>query len=493
MRAKHRLKMHAVLLDDTAATWMERTPLCIDLDGSLIHNDTLHDTTMALLKGYPIKAAAIPAWLRQGKAYMKRRIAHYVDIDASTLPYNDELVTWLTEQKAIGRKLVLSTAADEAIAQKIAAHLDLFDEVIASDGITNLSSRNKANALISRFGEKGFDYVGNSTVDLLVWRAARRAIVVGNARLAAKAAEVSIVDLHIQPARAKLRTWAKGLRLHQWLKNLLVFLPLVGGHRWGDLVAVAQVVLAFLCFGLTASAVYVLNDLLDLDSDRQHPRKRQRPFAAGLISVPAGLAASGCLFTAGIGLGATLGANFLFWLGAYVVLTTLYSFALKRFALIDCLALAGLYTLRIVAGGATIAQPISFWLLAFSLFLFLSLAFIKRFAELVSASKSGETKVHGRGYRIEDQLLLQSIGVVSGFASAVVMALYLNSAEVLVLYKQPQLLWFTMPVLLFWICWVWLRAARDEMHDDPVVFAARDSASLMAGALFLGVMWAAVV
>lgn len=466
-------------------------PLCIDLDGSLIHNDTLHDSVMALAKGYPAKIAALPIWLSKGKAHMKRRIAHLVDVDATTLPYNAELLEWLTEQKATGRKLILSTAADESFAHKIAAHLGIFDDVIASDGMTNLSSNNKAAALIDRFGEKGFDYVGNSTVDLPVWRVARRAIVVGDERLAAKAAAIGTVERRIEPARAKLKTWVKGLRLHQWLKNLLVFLPLVGGHRWGEMDAIVQVALAFLCFGLTASAVYILNDLLDLESDRQHPRKRRRPFAAGLIPVPTGLAMSGGLFVAGVSLGSTLGAGFLFWLGAYAVLTTSYSFLLKRFALVDCLALAGLYTLRIVAGGAAITQPISFWLLAFSLFLFLSLAFIKRFSELVSATKSGKTAAHGRGYRVEDLQLLQSIGVVAGFSAAVVMALYLNSTEVLALYTHPQLLWFTMPVLLFWICWVWLKAARDEMHDDPVVFAARDPASLIAGALFLAVMWAA--
>lgn len=466
-------------------------PLCIDLDGSLIHSDTLHDSVMALAKGHPTKIAALPVWLSKGKAHMKRRIAHFVDVDASVLPYNTELLGWLKEQKTAGRRLILSTAADESFARKIAAHLGIFDEVIASDGATNLSSDNKAAALVDRFGEKGFDYVGNSTVDLPVWRSARTAIVVGGSRLVEKAAAVSTVERRINPARASLSTWIKGLRLHQWLKNLLVLLPLVGSHRWVDIEAIAQVALAFLCFGLTASAVYVLNDLLDLESDRHHPRKRRRPFAAGLISVPAGLAVSALLFVTGLTFGASLGTNFLFWLCGYVALTTSYSFFLKRFALVDCLALAGLYTLRIVAGGAAIAQSISFWLLAFSLFLFLSLAFIKRFSELVSATKSGQTVAHGRGYRVEDLQLLQSIGIVSGFSAAVVMALYLNSTEVLALYSHPQLLWFTMPVLLFWICWVWLKAARDEMHDDPVVFAARDPASLIAGALFLAVMWAA--
>ncbi len=466
-------------------------PLCVDLDGSLIRSDMLHDSSLAILKYHPLMVAAIPVWLARGKAYMKHRIADLVTMDAAVLPYNNELLDWLHSEKKKGRKLVLATASNQKYAEGVADHLGIFDEVIGSDDRTNLSSSNKASVLTERFGEKGFDYVGNSTKDLAVWKSAKNAIVVGSASLAGEAAKVSHIEKHLPGKPAGLKVWTKGLRLHQWLKNLLVFLPLVGAHRWSDVGALAQVILAFVSFGLSASAVYVLNDLLDLDSDRRHPRKRNRPFAAGLISAPTGLLVSASLFASGLLVAGAIGTDFLLWIIAYLVLTTSYSFKLKQFPLVDCLALAGLYTIRIVGGGAAINQEISFWLLAFSLFLFLSLAFIKRFSELVSVIKAGKLSAHGRGYHTADHQLLQSIGLASGFSSALVMALYLNSNEVLALYRHPKLLWFTMPVLLFWICWVWLKASRDEMHDDPVVFAVRDPASLFAGAIFVVVLWAA--
>jgi len=461
-------------------------PLCVDLDGSLIRNDMLHDSSLAILKHHPWMVAAIPLWLMRGKAHMKHRIADLVTMDATVLPYNTELLDWLRSEKDKGRKLILATASNQKYAEAVADHLSIFDESIGSDARTNLSSLNKASALTQRFGEKGFDYVGNSTTDLAVWKSAKNAIVVGDDSLASKAANISHVEKHFSRKAAGPKVWIKGLRLHQWLKNLLVFLPLVGAHRWNYLDAVLQVMLAFVSFGFSASAVYILNDLLDLDSDRRHPRKKNRPFAAGLISAPIGLIVSAGLFVAGLLIAGALGADFLL-----LVLTTSYSFKLKQFPLVDCLALAGLYTIRIVGGGAAINQEISFWLLAFSLFLFLSLAFIKRFSELVSVIKAGKASAHGRGYHTADQQLLQSIGLASGFSSALVMALYLNSNEVLALYRHPKLLWFTMPVLLFWICWVWLKASRDEMHDDPVVFAVRDPASLVAGTVFMFVMWAA--
>jgi len=466
-------------------------PLCVDMDGSLIRNDMLHDSSLAILKHHPLKVPAIPFWLLRGKAYMKHRIADLVSMDAALLPYNEELIEWLRSEKQKGRTLVLATASNHRYARAVADHLALFDEVVGSDDHINLSSSNKANELVRRYGEKGFDYVGNSHQDITVWKSARNAIVVGSNALAAKAAASGPVAHHFHNRGAGPKIWIKGLRLHQWLKNLLVFLPLIGAHRWTDIHALSTAILAFISFGLSASAVYILNDLLDLESDRQHPRKRRRPFAAGLISVPAGILAATALFAGGLAIAGALGAEFLLWIVVYLLLTTTYSFKLKQYPLVDCLALAGLYTLRIAGGGAAVNQGLSFWLLAFSLFLFLSLAFIKRYSELLSALKMGKGSAHGRGYREEDLPLLQSIGLASAFSSALVMALYLNSAEVLTLYRHPQALWFTLPALLFWICWMWLKAVRDEMHDDPVVFAVRDRVSLVAGALFIGALWAA--
>lgn len=468
------------------------TPLCVDLDGSLIRSDMLHESSIIFAKNKPWHVAAIPGWLLRGKAYLKRKIAAVADVDVQLLPYNGELLDWLKTERASGRKLVLCTASDAKYAEAVATHLDIFDDVMASDGETNLSADTKAAALVARFGAKGFDYVGNSSADLAVWAQANRSIVVGNKSLSDKAARVSTVERHISPPKpASVKTWMRALRLHQWLKNLLVFLPLLGAHRWLDSTAIVDVFLAFASFSLCASAVYLLNDLLDLESDRQHPRKKSRPFAAGTLSIPSGILASVALFTIAFCIAAILGQNFLLWLLAYATLTTTYSFLLKQFPLVDCLSLAGLYTLRIIAGGSAIDQPISFWLLAFSLFLFSSLAFIKRYAELLSVIQSGKKSAHGRGYIAGDLQLLQSIGLASGFSAILVMALYLNSSEVAELYSHPQMLWLTMPILLFWITWMWLKASRDQMHDDPVVFAIEDRASLTAGALFIGVMWLA--
>jgi 4-hydroxybenzoate polyprenyltransferase len=467
------------------------TVLCVDLDGSLVRTDLLYESTLLLAKRAPADLWSLPAWLMQGKAVLKARIAQRVGLQIGALPYNQPLLDWLRRERAAGRKLVLCTASDRRYAEQVAEHLGLFGEVLASDGRTNNGGANKAADLVGRYGQGGFDYVGNGYADVVVWTVARRAIVVGSEKLRVAASRVTEVERVFPPESAGLNTWLRGLRLHQWLKNLLLLLPLLGAHRWGDGAALLKVMGAFVAFGMCASAVYVVNDLFDLESDRQHPRKRHRPFAAGRISIPAGIAMALLLFALAFGVATQVSWAFTAWLLAYLVLTKVYTFILKSIPLLDCLALAGLYTLRVVAGGAAVAQPVSFWLLAFCLFLFLSLAFVKRYSELVLLVQQGKTSAHGRGYVADDRQLLQSFGVSSGFASALVLALYLNSEAVLRLYAYPDRLWFTLPVLLFWISWMWLRASRGQMHDDPVIFAVRDRASLVAGALFLAAIWMA--
>jgi 4-hydroxybenzoate polyprenyltransferase/phosphoserine phosphatase len=469
----------------------ETQVLCVDLDGSLIRTDLLQEATLLLIRRAPADLLAIPLWLARGKAALKARIADRVTPAVALLPYNEPLLAWLHEQRQAGRRLVLCTASDRRYAQQVADHLGIFEDVIGSDGQRNNSAAHKAAVLVERFGKGAYDYVGNSAADLPVWTNARRAIVVGSDAMRTAAARVAPVERVFPPEPAGLRAWLKGLRLHQWLKNLLLFLPLLGAHRWGDPAALLAALAAFLAFGLCASAVYVVNDLFDLESDRRHPRKRLRPFASGRIPISAGIAAALVLFALAFALAFALSWAFAAWLLAYVALTKAYTFVFKALPLVDCLALAGLYTLRVVAGGAAVAQPVSFWLLAFCLFLFLSLAFVKRFAELVALAAQGKPAAYGRGYVAEDRQLLQSFGVSSGFASALVLALYLDSETVLRLYAHPDRLWFTLPVLLFWISWMWLRAARGQMHDDPVVFAVRDRASLFAGAIFLAAIWLA--
>lgn len=467
-------------------------PLVVDLDGTLVLTDTLHESALLLLRGGPHRALSLPLWLSAGKARLKREIANRVDLDVACMPYHDELVAWIGAERERGRRVVLATAADEKVARAISAHLGLFDEVIASDGAVNRSAHQKAALLVEKFGERGFDYAGNSADDLPVWERARRAILVSAPSAVRRAAaELSEIEREFAGPSGGLREWIKALRLHQWMKNLLLFLPLLGAHQIFDPELLIKAIVALFAFGFCASSVYVVNDLIDLESDRHHPRKRKRPFAAGLLSPLTGVAVAAALLAMAFAVAAWVGTAFIAWLGVYFALTVTYTFWLKRKEIVDALSLAALYTLRIIAGGAAVGLAASFWLLAFSMFLFLSLAFVKRYSELQVMLERGRVEAKGRGYRIEDLPLIQTLGVVAGFAAVLVLALYINGDSVLRLYSRPEVMWLTVPILLYWITRVWIKTHRGLMHDDPVLFALKDRISVLSGALFLAVMWAA--
>lgn len=468
---------------------MSHVPLVVDLDGTLIHTDMLHESALRLFKKRPWDVVRLPVWLAAGKASLKQKLAAGVHVDPATLPYNLSLLAWLKDQRAAGRPLVLCTASDTRIAQSIADHLGLFDQVIASDGHINLAGPRKAQALSQRFGEGGFDYVGNSHADLAVWAVARRAIVVNaSGSLSRLVRERFEVEAEFQAPGSGLRGLGRTLRVHQWLKNLLLFVPLLAAHDLTNAGAWVKLAAGLVAFCLCASSVYVLNDLLDLESDRHHPRKRERPFASGQVPLLAGVLLAPVLLAAGLLLGGQVGAGFLFCLLLYYALTCVYSWVLKRLALVDCIALALLYTMRIIAGSVAVGHALSFWLLAFSVFLFLSLAFVKRYAELDIQPGKGTGKIHGRGYLASDAPLVQTMGIMAGYASVVVLALYLNSEAVARLYRSPVWIWGAVPVMLFWVSWMWLQANRGKMHDDPLVFAVKDRASLAAGALFVAIL-----
>lgn len=456
-------------------------PLCVDLDGTLIRSDLLLESALTLLAARPWTIFVMPGWLLKGKAYLKKQIAERVELDPATLPYNQEILTWLGEQRA-RRDVVLCTASDIKLARQVAAHTDLFDDVIASDGDTNLSGANKARILIDRYGDKAFDYIGNAPVDLAVWKHARAALVVEHTHaLSSAAARVSFVEKRFETKRGGLKEWARALRLHQWIKNTLVFLPLLASHRILDVPAVLATLLAFLCFGLCASSVYLTNDLLDLPSDRQHHRKRHRPFAAGTLPLVAGPMLAFLLLISGLGLSFLVSRPFAAVLLGYYLLTTAYSIRLKRIMMLDVVLLATLYTTRILAGIAAIHAKPSFWLLAFSMFIFLSLAMVKRYVELLGLQAKGKVMASGRGYDVDDIPLIQSMGSSSGYMAVLVLALYVDSAASMQLYTHPHYLWLLCPLLLYWISRTWAIAHRGVMHDDPVVFAVMDPASRVLG------------
>ena len=463
-------------------------PLVVDLDGTLVNTDMLHESALALLRNRPLDTFRIPFWLFKGKAALKQSLASRAEFHPRSLPYNLELLEWLKQQKSLGRKLILCTASDKSIAAPIAEYLEIFDEVIASDGSTNLIGKCKAEALVQRFGQAGFDYVGNSNADLAVWKRAHRAIIVNATNKLTYQTEKLCEVEHVFPRKKSgLDTWRRVFRAHQWMKNVLLFIPILAAHQLTNAEAWLTLALAFASFSLCASSVYITNDLLDLESDRLHPRKRERPFASGQVPSWLGVVLAPLLLILSATLGWYVGKSFLLWLAFYFFLTGAYSWFLKRLILLDCLALAMLYTLRIVAGAAATHINPSFWLLAFSVFLFLSLAFVKRYAEL-NIGLPNDKKIHGRGYYASDASLIQMLGIGSGYASVIVLALYINSSTILKLYKTPEFIWGTVPIMLFWISWMWMQAHRGNMHDDPLVFAVKDKASLLSGVAFAAVV-----
>lgn len=452
-------------------------PLVIDLDGTLLRSDLLLESIFALLRDKPLLVFALPVWLTKGKAAFKAEVARRVVLDMAEMPW-DERVRKLLRDAAGTRYRVLCTASDRALACAAAEHIGEFDEVLSSDGVCNLSGRSKATLLVDRFGERGFDYAGNAEVDLHVWRVAREAIIVNApTSLADAAARCTRVSQHLPAPDAGAALWLRALRVHQWLKNMLVFVPLLASHRIFEPMAASQAAIAFVAFSLCASGVYLLNDLLDLASDRQHPRKRMRPFAAGTLPLLHGMLAVPALTAFAFALALWVSPLFAAALGLYLLLTLAYSLYLKRIVMMDVMVLAALYTLRIVAGTLAIGAALSFWLLAFSMFLFLSLAMLKRYTELLTVQALGDARTAGRGYHVDDLPLVQSLGAASGYLAVLVLALYINSTASELLYRHPQLLWLLCPVLLYWIGRAWMIAHRGLMRDDPVVFAATDRAS----------------
>ena len=477
--------------DTHKATNSGEPPLVIDVDGSLVSSDLLIEGVARLLSASPLTLFALPFWLVGGRARCKRKIAQAAPLPPATLPLNPAVLDEVATAKAAGREVWLASAADELAVAPLVETVGATG-CFASNGSTNLAGPVKAAALVERFGEGGFDYVGNERRDLAVWKRARRAIGVNlSAGLARKVRALGSGVRFLPGVGGGPLDWFRALRPHQWIKNSLVFVPLVAAHETdpGLYLMVAGV---FAALSACASGTYLLNDLLDLPHDRRHKLKRHRPMAAGKVPLLPMIGIGTMLATGGLALAFWLSATVGWYVLLYLIVTSIYSLSLKRKPFIDAVALAMLYAIRVLAGATAVSVPLSPWFLAFFIFIFLALAIAKRQSELQGLRETGQSAPSGRAYRADDIPVMAALGAASGVASVVVLALYINGPEVSERYARPELLWLACPLLIYWLGRMTLLANRGTVDDDPLVFAMGDPVSWLTGIGVLAVFAAAL-
>lgn len=465
-------------------------PLYVDLDGTLIGSDLLIESAFAMLKKRPWAVFQMLVWLIQGKATLKSRIAAEIDINVADLPYSPRVLALIRQAREDGRRVVLATASHQKYADAVAAHLGVFDAVLGSDARRNRSALAKLE-LIQEDARGPFSYAGNGSADLPIWRHAESAIVVTrSSAFARKVARLTRIDDAVRPEGVGPKALLRSLRVHQWAKNILVFMPavpLAGQLGWP---AFGALLVAFLSFGLCASSVYLLNDLLDIEADRQHPTKSRRPIPSGAMPLAWAVGLASALLITSFALAFwLLPWTFGVVLALYWLLTMVYSMGLKRITVIDVVLLAALYTMRILAGAAVIRVLPSFWILAFSMFIFFSLASAKRYIELTSAQRRNMLSMTGRGYHVNDIPVVLTQGIAAGQISVLVFSLYIQDAAAIAHFSHPYLLWGVAPLLLYWISRLWMKASRAKVDDDPLVFALKDRQSQAIGlcsALLIG-------
>lgn len=483
---------------ETHAAPQEQVPrktsscLCVDLDGTLVRTDTLIESVLAYVRMQPLRLFRVLRWLFLGKAGFKRELGRAVKLQPDALPYDRDVLEYIQSEARAGRKLILVTAADSSIAIPVAEHLDIFSQVICSEGEVNVSGKAKLAAIRKELGNKDFGYVGNSRTDLPVWCGANSAVIVGASDRVLRAVEHSGVTIErVFPRRHRaIRTIAKEVRIHQWTKNALVLIPILLGHRVFDRIILLNGIRAFIAFSFVASAIYLINDLMDLTTDRKHARKKHRPLAAGDLSIPAGIGLTLALLAAAALVNPTREAALI--LALYSASALAYSFYLKRLLMIDVIMLAGFYTLRMLYGGAAVNIEVSIWTLAFSMFMFLSLALIKRISELHAQSSEEGLSRSGRGYLRADLPQLTALCAASGLVSSLILILYVRSPEVAPLYSHAEILLGLFPLLAYWQGRLLVLANRGSISGDPIVFAIFDRASQAVAVGLLMIIAAAI-
>jgi 4-hydroxybenzoate polyprenyltransferase/phosphoserine phosphatase len=470
-------------------------PLILDLDGTLLAADLLVETFVLYIRRNPLRAFIVLLWLLRGPAHLKARLAEATRLDVDSLPAREDVVALARAHAAAGGRVFVYTAAHGALAARLLERFDFLEDVVGSDGAVNLKGARKAAAMAARF-PNGFVYVGDSAADLPVWAIAAEAVFAGHSgRVLHRLRRLGVATRVTSPPPAGLRDWAAAFRPHQWAKNTLVFVPLALGGALGDVRAWGACAGGFLAMNMLASGSYVLNDILDLADDRAHWSKSARPFAAGRLSILAGLVAAPAAIVGGLAVGRlTGGAAPAAMLALYLATTLAYSFGLKRTPILDLAVIASLFTLRLALGVTCAHVTWSPWLLVFSMLAFSSLSGAKRFTELARLRARGGDRLAGRGYRADDAPFLLALGVSLSVAAVLVMVLYLiEEAFRADLYRTPQLLWALPVGLALWFSRVWLLCGRGELHDDPVAFAVRDRISLVLGGVLGAFTLAAVL
>jgi 4-hydroxybenzoate polyprenyltransferase/phosphoserine phosphatase len=467
-------------------------PLVVDLDGTLIKSDLLHESFFDAMGRHGHRVLNKELILDFSKHALKSRLAGLSQIDYAVLPYNEGVLSLIAEARSEGRAVYLATASNRIHADAVAAHLGVFDGVFASDDTTNLRGKHKAKLLVETFGENGFDYVGNDASDLEVWNMAARAFSVGlDRKSTAKLDRLKPDNIALDSTGFDYRALLKAMRPHQYAKNALIFVPLLTAHQF-TWTALGLAFMAMIAFSLCASSVYIVNDLLDVQSDRSHPSKKRRPFAAGRLRASTGMMAAAILTILSFTLAWLVAPLFGGVLLVYLLLTTAYSFSLKRKMFIDVVVLAMLYSLRVIAGAVAINVAVSEWLLAFSLFIFTALALVKRYTELATRLDEGLDDPTNRNYKKSDLPVIAGLAAAAGMNSITVIALYIASAEVRMTYSNPVILWALCPVFLFWIARIIMLAHRRIVDEDPITFALRDPRSWAVGVASVVVVMAAL-
>ena len=472
---------------------LSQSTLYVDLDGTVIKTDLLFESILLLLKKNVFLALLIPVWLLKGKANLKHQLSKRVHIPVELLPLNTEFHDYLKEEVERGRNIVLISASSQLPVRQVSDHLGLFIDAMGSDEDHNLKSKNKVTRILQLDPAGGFVYAGNSKADIAVWTEASEVILVNCKRSLAESLQHGSENIrHFDAPQSTLKKFWQAMRPHQWLKNALIFLPLILSHQLNQPNLLLQACVAFLSFSCIASSVYLLNDMLDLNSDRQHQSKSRRPFASGDLSLVYGYLGAPLLLILGFLIALWLPTEFVFVLLTYWLMTTAYSLLLKSLFLIDVLTLASLYTWRIVAGSAAISVVTTYYLLAFSFFLFLGLAMVKRYTEFLNLQNQGKSSIEGRGYGVENLQSLATIGGGSSLIAVAVFAFYINAPATTELYSNPLLLWAICPLQLYLLWRIWTLARRGELDEDPVLFALTDRRSQLTAVLSGLIIWLAI-